>query len=163
MSSEDPCNSALSAAQTVFTQRGSVEPGLDVDGDDDALIQLRKACRILDGIRELREIDRHHTLVVEGSFAALERTIQFYVINQNVAEVEEMQSHEDTFEYGAEAGVFTEPTCDDLIELWNTNRNGSYYQQQRATDQQATAMLNYTECMHDHIPQLARRSHDCIC
>lgn len=64
MSGEDPCSGELSAVVTAFTQRGTVEPGLDVE--DDALLQVRKACRILDGIRALRDIDRHHTLVVEG-------------------------------------------------------------------------------------------------
>ena len=91
-------------------------------------MQLRKACRILDGIRALRDIDRHHTLVVEGSVAVLERTVQFYV-----------------------------------IELWKNHRNGTYYQQERATAEQAAAMVAYAECMHDHIPKLAGRAHDCIC
>jgi hypothetical protein len=76
MSSEDPCSDELSAVVEAFNRRGTVELGLDVEGD--APLQLRKACRILDGVRALRNIDRHHTLVVEGSFAALERTVQFY-------------------------------------------------------------------------------------
>lgn len=163
MSSNDPWNHELSAVQTAFTHRGAVEPGLDVHGNTEALIQLRKACRILDGIRALREIDRHYTLVVEGSFAALERTIQFYVIHQNVADADEMHSHDDTFDYAADAGLFADSTKADLIDLWKPNRNSSSYQQPRATDKQATAMLNYAECMHDHIPQLAGRAHDCIC
>lgn len=116
---------------TAFNQRGSVEPGLNVE--DDALVQLREACRILDGIRPLRDIDRHYTLVVEGSFAALERTVQFYVVDQGLAESDDMQSHEDTFEYGAQAGVFAQSMKDELIELWKNHRNGTYSQQERAT------------------------------
>lgn len=161
MSNEDPCSDELSAVVTAFTQRGTVEPGLDVE--DDALLQLRKACRILDGIRALRDIDRHHTLVVEGSFAALERTVQFYVVDRGLVKSDDMQSHEDAFEYGAQAGVFSQPTKDELIELWKTYRNGTYYQQERATAEQAAAMLTYAECMHDHVPRLAGRAHDCIC
>ena len=88
MGGEDPCSDELSAAVAAFTQRGTVEPGLDVEGD--ALLQLRKACRILDGITALRDIDRHHTLVVEGSFAALERTVQFYVVDQGLAEMDDL-------------------------------------------------------------------------
>jgi hypothetical protein len=161
MSSEDPCSDELSAVMVAFTQRGTVEPGLNVEGD--ALLQLRKACRILDGIRALRDIDRHHTLVVEGSFAALERTVQFYAVDQGLAEPNDMQSHEDTFEYGAQAGLFSQSTKDELIELWKNHRNGTYYQQERATAEQAAAMLAYAECMHDHVPKLAGRAHDCIC
>lgn len=161
MSNEDPCSGELSAVVTAFTQRGTIEPGLDVE--DDALLQLRKACRILDGIRALRNIDRHHTLVVEGSFAALERTVQFYVADRGLAEVDELMNHDDAFEYGMQAGVFSEATKDELIELWQTYRNGTYYQQERATAEQAEAMLAYAECMHEHVPKLAGRAHDCIC
>jgi hypothetical protein len=52
MNREDPCSGELSAALAAFTQRGTVEPGLDVDCD--ALLQLRKACRVLDGIKGSR-------------------------------------------------------------------------------------------------------------
>ncbi|MEF8784746.1 MAG: hypothetical protein V5A45_02350 [Haloarculaceae archaeon] len=54
MSDADPCSDTLSAAVAAFSQRGNVEPGLDVEGE--ALLQLRKGCRILDGIRALRDI-----------------------------------------------------------------------------------------------------------
>ncbi|WP_311173060.1 hypothetical protein [Halobellus ordinarius] len=161
MSSEDPCSDELSAIVAAFNQRGTVEPGLNVEGD--ALLQLRKACRILDGIRALRDIDRYHTLVVEGSFAALERTVQFYVVERGLAESNELLSHEDTFDYGAQAGIFSRSTKDELIELWKNHRNSTYYQQERATAEQATTMLAYAECMHDHIPKLAGRAHDCVC
>jgi hypothetical protein len=105
MRDADPCSDTLSAAVAAFTRRGTVEPGLDVDGE--ALLQLRKACRILDGIRALRDIDRHYTLVVEGSFAALERTVQFYVVDRELAATAELLNHEDTFAYGVQAGVFS--------------------------------------------------------
>lgn len=161
MSGEDPCSDELSAVVAAFNQRGSVEPGLNVE--DDALLQLQEACRILDGIRPLRDIDRHYTLVVEGSFAALKRTVQFYVVDQGLAESDDMQSHEDTFEYGVQAGMFAQSMKDELIELWKNHRNWTYSQQERATAEQAAAMLTYAECMHDHVPKLAGRAHDCIC
>jgi hypothetical protein len=161
MSNGDPCSDTLSAAVAAFSQRGTVEPGLDVEGE--ALLQLRKGCRILDGVRALRDIDRHHTMVVEGSFAALERTVQFYVVDRELAETTDLLNHEDTFEYGVQAGVFSETTKDELVELWQNYRNGTYYQQERATAEQAEAMLAHAECMHDHIPELAGREHDCIC
>ena len=126
-------------------------------------MQLRKACRILDGIRALQDIDRHHTLVVEGSFAALERTVQFYVVDRGLAVSDDLQSHADTFEYGAQAGLISQPTKDELVERWKNHRNATYCQQERATAEQAAAMLRYAECMHDHVAKLAGRAHDCIC
>ena len=121
MSDDDPCSEELSSVVAAFSRRGTVEPGLDVDRE--ALLQLRKACRILDGIRALRDIDRHHTLVVEGSFAALERTVQFYVVDQGLAASDDMQSHKDTFDFGAQAGVFAQSTKNELVGLWQNHRS----------------------------------------
>lgn len=161
MNEADPCSAELSATVAAFSRRGTIEPGLDVAGE--ALLQLRKACRILDGVRALRDVDRHHTLVVEGSFAALERTVQFYVVDRGLAETDDLMNHEDTFEYGVQAGVVSDATKVELVELWQNYRNGTYYQQERATAEQAEAILGYAECMHDHVPTLAGRAHDCIC
>jgi len=161
MAEQDPCSEELSDVVLAFNQRGAVEPGLDVT--EDALIQLRKACRILDGIRALRDIDRHHTLVVEGSFAVVERTVQFYVVDAGAAESEEITDHRDSFELGAKAGVFSPETATELIELWWNYRNGLYYQEKRATAEQADAMLTYATCLHDHVTTLAGRDHDCLC
>lgn len=161
MSDVDPCSDELSDAVLAFTRRGDVEPGLDVD--EEALLQLRKGCRVLDGIRALREIDRHHTLVVEGSFAAIERSIQFYVLHTGLATADDLMDHADTFEYGAQAGIFADETAAELTELWQENRNATYYQMGRATAQQSEAMLSYATCLHDHVASLAGRSHDCRC
>lgn len=161
MSNQDPCSEELSEVVLAFNKRGEVEPGLDVS--EDALVQLRKACRILDGIRALRDIDRHHTLVVEGSFAAVERTVQFYVVNAGATDSNDIMSHEDTFELGAQAGIFSDETAEELVELWKNYRNGLYYQEKRATAEQAEAMLAYATCLHDHVLALAGRSHDCLC
>jgi hypothetical protein len=161
VSDADPCSDALSDAVQAFTRRGDVEPGLDVD--EEAMLQLRKGCRVLDGIRALRDIDRHHTLVVEGSFAAVERSVQFYVLDADAARPAELMDHADTFEHGARAGVFSDATADELAELWQENRNATYYQMDRATAQQADAMLSYATCLHEHVATLAGRKHDCIC
>lgn len=161
MRESDPCSDRLSDVVLAFNRRGDVEPGLDVE--EDALIQLRKACRILDGIRALRDIDRHYTLVVEGSFAAIERTVQFYILDSGLVESNEITDHDDTFELGAKAGVFSVATAEELAELWRNYRTGTYYREDRATAEQATATLEYATCLHDHIPTLAGRSHDCLC
>lgn len=161
MAGNDASSDELRASQQAFNRRGTVEPGLDVEAD--ALLQLRKACRILDGIRALRTIDRHHTLVVEGTFGALERTVQFYVVDRGVAESAAMQSHEETFTYGTKAGLISDSTRDELVELWKNHRNGTYYQEERATAEQAGMMLAHAACLNEHVPTLAGRKHDCIC
>lgn len=161
MTSQDACSAQLGDVVLEFNRRGAIEAGLDVE--EDALIQLRKACRILDGVRSLREIGDHYTLIVEGSFAAIERTVQFYVVNVGKASSDEITSHADTFALGEEAGVFSPSTANELTELWRNYRNGTYYQQERATKEQAEAMFQYATRLHEHISRLARRRHDCIC
>jgi len=37
-------------------------------------------------------------------------------------------SHEDTFEPGAQAGIFSDGTGEELVELWKNYRNELYYQ-----------------------------------
>jgi hypothetical protein len=156
-----PCEDELGAALRAFQQRGEPEPGLDVE--DDALVQLRKACRILDGIRALRDIDRHHTIVIEGSFAALERTVQFYLVESGAASPGEFQDHEKVFERGIQAGLYARSVGEDLVRLWNENRSETYYRASPATAEQATTMVELAECLHAHAPQLAGRAHDCLC
>lgn len=156
-----PCTEQLSAALDAFQRRGDTEPGLDVE--DDSLVQLRKACRILDGIRALRDIDRHYTVVIEGSFAALERTVQFYLVERGMATPGEFQDHEAVFERGIRAGLYGASVGEELVRLWKENRSETYYRESVATAEQATAMLDLAECLHAHAPQLAGRSHDCLC
>ena len=84
MHGEDPCTDELRVVVAAFTRRGTVEPGLDVEGE--ALLQLQKACRILNGIRAvLRDRPR-------------------------VAESNDLHAHADTFEYGVKASAFSQRT-----------------------------------------------------
>jgi hypothetical protein len=65
----------LNDAQAAFDRRPSnIETGLDVS--DAALLQLRKACRLLAGAQSLQE-QGYDTLVIEASFVAMERTVEF--------------------------------------------------------------------------------------
>lgn len=67
------------------------------------------------------------------------------------------------FERGVSAGLDTESTGEDLVRLWQNNRSATYYQESPATEEEARAMVALAECLHEHAPQLAGRSHDCIC
>jgi len=51
--------------------RPDYEEHLDPDSHDSDVIQLRKACRLLDACRLLRDYDGYHTSVIEMSFAAM--------------------------------------------------------------------------------------------
>ncbi|MFB6193698.1 MAG: hypothetical protein ABEI75_01415 [Halobaculum sp.] len=57
--------------------RPTYEAGLDPDSHASDVIQLRKACRLLDACRSLRATDGYYTSVIEMTFAAVERTFEF--------------------------------------------------------------------------------------
>lgn len=83
------------------------EDGLDPDANETAVIQLRKACRLLDACRLLREHDGYHTSVIEMSFAAIERTLEFYALTAS----------NDTIETSARAT--TVPTT--VVPSWDSS------------------------------------------
>lgn len=82
----------LDDVQDLFDEKPSeVETGLDVDSAD--MLQLRKACRLLEAARHLKSENGYYTVVIETSFAAIERTLQFYLIDNNLLDPEEYVDH----------------------------------------------------------------------
>jgi len=139
----------------------SVETGLDVEASE--MVQLRKACRLLEAGRRLNDEDGFYTLVIEASFAAIERTLQFYLIERGVMSAEEFVGHEEVYERGVSAGLYGEGFKEKMAALWRNNRSRSYYREGVGTDERATEMLELAAQIHDHVLQLAGRSHECVC
>jgi hypothetical protein len=72
-----------------------LESGLDVQ--DAAILQLRKACRLLAGA-EAHLDTGYYTLVIEASFAAIERTVEFRLLERGRTEPRDLP--------GTHAGVY---------------------------------------------------------
>jgi len=153
---------ALEAAEQTFQLRAEVvEPGLDVD--DDALVQLRKGCRLLTAARVMRERDAH-TVVVETSFASIERLIHFYLLRQTALDASEYLDHEMVYRKAASgANLYSDEIRDMFLQLWRENRSRTYYRQFVGGEKHADAMLNLAEAVHDHVLGLARATHECGC
>jgi hypothetical protein len=152
----------LDEATGLFEQRGSrFEEGLDVD--DPSLLQLRKACRLIDATQFLRREDGYYTVIVEASFAAIERTIQFYLLDTDLLHEDEYVNHERVYELGKDAGLYSREFEGKLTNLWRNNRSDTYYREGVATQQRAEKMLELAEAIHSHVLQLAGQSHECIC
>ena len=63
----------INEVQATFDRRpADIEAGLEVE--DTALLQLRKACRLLASATILYDAN-YYTLVIEASFVAIERTV----------------------------------------------------------------------------------------
>ncbi|WP_251343210.1 hypothetical protein [Haloplanus halophilus] len=152
----------LDDVQTLFERPGdSFEEALDVD--DATLLQLRKACRLIDAAQFLREEDGYYTVIVEASFAAIERTIQFYLLDNDLLHEDEYIDHENVYSRGVNAGLYDEELAGKLTNLWRNNRSDTYYREGIATEARAEKMLELAEGIHHYVLQLAGEGHECVC
>lgn len=152
----------LDEAQTLFERSGTgFEEGLDVD--DPALLQLRKACRLIDAAQFLEREDGYYTVIVEASFAAIERSIQFYLLDTGLLHEDEYVNHEEVYQRGEDAGLYGRGFAGKLTNLWRNNRSDTYYREGIATEDRAEKMLELAEAIHSHILRLAGENHECIC
>lgn len=152
----------LDEAQTLFERSETeVEAGLDVD--DTTLLQLRKACRLLDAAQFLAQQDGYYTVLIEASFAAIERSIQFYLLEAGLLHEDEYVNHETVYKRGETAGLYSAAFADRLTNLWRNNRSDTYYREGVATEKRAAAMRELAASIHAHILQLAGMNHECVC
>lgn len=143
------------------TGDGDPEPGLDVD--DPAVLQLRKSCRLLAAIQSLRARNGHYTVVIEAAFAAIERTIQFYLQNTELVDESDYVDHRRVYELGERAGLYGPEFRAELVGLWEHNRARTYYREGVGTDRSADQMFELAQGIHDHVLHLAGCAHECRC
>lgn len=166
MADEDPqaILDALDEARAAFDGRdGAPAYEVGLDPDDPETTQLRKACRLLDACRTLRANDGYHTSVVEMSFAALERSLEFYALSETRDTFRAFQTHEAAYDRAAELGVLSPTTADELYGLHRDHRSAAYYRDSVATERQAETVFRLAVAVHEHAADLARRSHECHC
>jgi len=158
---------AISRAEDAFDGqlgRPEYEDGLDPSMHDADVIQLRKACRLLDACRLLREHDGYHTSVIEMSFAAIERTFEFYALTASNDTIDDFrEGHNRAYDRGADLGLVTAETARCLTQLYRDNRAAAYYRDTVAAAQQADAMFDLAVAIHDYVKNFARLSHECQC
>lgn len=166
---DDPSEvlTALERAEGSFggstTGASGYEANLDPEANDPPVIQLRKACRLLDACRTLRKHDGYHTSVIEMSFAAIERSLEFYVLSASNDSAADFQDHERAYDRAAELNVVSENTAVRLKTLYTNNRSAAYYRETVATDEQAETMFSLASCIHDHVANFAQLTHECRC
>jgi hypothetical protein len=157
---------ALEAALRRFQrpEHQQIEQDLETNGDE-ALVQLRKACRLLEAARTLRANDGYDTSVIELSFAATERSLQFYLIHRGGYEPTEFFDHETVYTAGTRQGVniYSDEVAEQFRTLWSQNRSALYYRGTLATHEQADAMFVLAESVHRWIIEFASITHECRC
>lgn len=149
-------------AEILFERPGeTIEEGLDVD--DPALLQIRKACRLLTAAEFLADHNGYYTVVIEASFAAIERSIQFYLLEHDFLAPEEYVDHTVVYRRGEEAGLYNAEIRDRLAALWRNNRSKTYYREGVGTADRAAIMLELAQVIHQYVLQLAGSRHECLC
>ncbi|SER36421.1 hypothetical protein [Natrinema salaciae] len=148
--------------QAAFDRRPTaIEPGLDVE--DAALLQLRKACRLLAGAGTLRDA-RYDTLVVEASFVAIERTIEFRLLERGRMQPDDLPgTHPGVYREAATIGIVAESTAEDLADLWRDHRAKTYYQDGLAAADRAAEMYALAREIHAFVVNRSPQSHECLC
>lgn len=154
--------SLLDEVQAAFDRRpGDIEPGLDVE--DAALLQLRKACRLLAGADALRDAG-YYTLVIEASFVAIERTVEFRLLERGTAQSDALPgTHPGVYREAASAGIFSESVANDLADLWREHRAKTYYQDGLAARKRAEKMYKLASEIHQFVVGRSSQGHECIC
>lgn len=152
----------LNDAQAAFDRRPTdIESGLDVS--DAALLQLRKACRLLAGAEALQE-QGYYTLVIEASFVAMERTVEFRLLDRGTMEPADLPgTHPGVYREAASAGFFSESMADDLADLWRDHRAKTYYQDGLAAAERAETMYALAQEVHAFVVGRSPQGHECLC
>lgn len=152
----------VEAVQRAFDRRpATIESGLDVD--DPATLQLRKACRLLDGASALRD-EGYYTLVIEASFVAIERTVEFRLLERGTVDPTALPgTHPDVYREAANAGVFSESIAADLADLWREHRARTYYQDGLATAERAELLHDLAREIHAFIVGRSAQGFECRC
>ncbi|WP_202932514.1 hypothetical protein [Halorussus salinus] len=107
---------ALGDTEDAFQRRPeNPEVGLEYVSES-SVLQLRKACRLLDAAGFLLDRNGHFTVIIEASFVAIERSIQFYVEEKGYDVAG--QRHTEVYDEGVRAGLFSQDIADRLEKLW---------------------------------------------
>ncbi|QSG14228.1 hypothetical protein [Halapricum desulfuricans] len=149
-------------AQAAFDRRPTdIEPGLDVSSA--ALLQLRKACRLLAGADALQE-QGYYTLVIEASFVTMERTVEFRLLERGKMEPTDLPgTHPGVYGEAASAGIFSETMANDLADLWRDHRAKTYYQDGLAAAERAASMYALAQEVHEFVVGRSSQGHECLC
>jgi hypothetical protein len=111
----------------------------------------------------MREVD-YYTLVIEASFVAIERTVEFRLLERGTMQPDSLPgTHPGVYQEAAATGVFATSIAEDLADLWRDHRAKTYYQDGLASAARAEAMYELAREIHAYIVGRSRQGHECLC
>lgn len=132
--------------------------------DGEADVQLGKACAMLGTCRQLRRGTNNYVSIVELSFNAIERSFQFYLVDQTAAESSDFRAHEQVFEDIEGRGVFSDTGIPGRIDAFRSeHRARIYYDIDRPGRDLAAGMHELAEAVHVYVVEFADAHSRCNC
>ena len=132
--------------------------------DDDADIQLGKACAMLGTCRQLQHGTNNYVSIVELSFNAIERSFQFYLLKMTAAASADYITHEDVFADIAARNVFSDEDIASRIDAFRSeHRSRFYYDIDRPGRDVAMALHDLAEQIHQYLVEFADAHSRCSC
>jgi len=130
----------------------------------DADVQLGKACAMLGTCRQLRQGTNNYVSLVELSFNTIERSFQFYLVDQTASNSSDYRDHEQVFEDIAARGVFSDEEIADRIDAFRSeHRSRIYYDVDRPGRDHALSMHDLAEEVHAYVVEFANAHSRCSC
>lgn len=130
----------------------------------DADVQLGKACAMLGTCRQLQRGTNNYVSIVELSFNAIERSFQFYLVDQTAAESADYRAHEQVFEDIEGRGVFSDTGIPGQIDSFRSeHRARIYYDIDRPGRDLAAGMHELAEAVHAYVVEFAGAQSRCHC
>jgi hypothetical protein len=132
--------------------------------DDDAGIQLGKACAMLGTCRQLRHGTNNYVSIVELSINAIERSFQFYLVEMTAAASADYLTHEDVFADIAARNVFADANIESRIDAFRSeHRSRFYYDIDRPGRDVAMVLHELAAEIHQYLVEFADAHSRCSC
>jgi uncharacterized protein (UPF0332 family) len=121
-----------------------------------------ESCRLFAGAEIL--LDRgFHTIVIEASFVAIERVIEFKLLENGIEPRDLSGTHSGVYREAATQGILSESVAADLKNLWRNHRAKTYYQDGLAARERAEKMYEFASEAHLFVVNLSSKKHECFC
>ncbi|WP_411968862.1 hypothetical protein [Haloferax sp. YSSS75] len=147
--------------QAAFDRRpDEIETGLETNEAD--VLQLRKSCRLLAGAETLLERG-FYTIVIETSFVAIERVVEFKLLEGGVEPRDLPGTHPGVYTEAARRGILSEHVATNLQDLWRNHRAKTYYQDGLAARERAAKLYELATEIHEYVVNQSSKRHECRC
>ena len=151
----------MDEVQASFDRRpDEIEVGLETNEAD--LLQLRKSYRLLAGATTFLD-QGFHTLVIEASFVAIERVVEFKLLESGMEPRDLSGTHPGVYTEAARRGILSEHVAQNLQDLWRNHRAKTYYQDGLAARERATKLYALASETHEYVVNQSSKRHECIC